>query len=151
MLCCIQGLHEFTGKSCTDIKRHATRHAESFLQQGIKVVECSPPRALGTRTPLVRSICELCPSEHAMGWRAMRSYIVANDVSIVDNVQNIPSSSVRIRGYVRGRPLSIHSLVHVAGAGTGAIHSISSFPDPHCKTHAANSTEPTIYYANGEK
>jgi hypothetical protein len=55
-------------------------------------------------------------------WRAQRSYLLADTASV--KVQQVPGAStctVQLQGYLRGKPMHLHSLMHVVGAGAARV------------------------------
>lgn len=63
-------------------------------------------------------------------WRSQRSYLVADAASVrVEPMQQqhaVGSSQeakyrVQLSGYLRGRPMQVHSLMHLVGVGAGRI------------------------------
>mmetsp|Transcript_15065 Transcript_15065/g.25107 ORF Transcript_15065/g.25107 Transcript_15065/m.25107 type:complete len:780 (-) Transcript_15065:312-2651(-) len=89
---------------------------------------------------LIRTLREVTP--RAVVWRAQRSYFAADTSTCVvmgpmeqrnevanaggtttngDDGDGGQSYRVRLSGYLKGRPLSINSLLHIGGVGTGRI------------------------------
>ncbi len=74
---------------------------------------------------LARSLCSLTPKP--VSWRSSRSYVVADSVVVQhQSSEGVPAGdqglcSVQVSGYLRGAPMSVHSLMHILGVGTGKV------------------------------
>jgi hypothetical protein len=79
-----------------------------------------------------RTLCEL--KLNALNWRASRSYMLTESVIISEEKKEENSlleiasgnCSILVSGFIRGKPLSVNSLIHVLGVGVGKVVEISS-------------------------
>eukprot|EP00510_Aplanochytrium_minuta_P000977 CAMPEP_0184013992 /NCGR_PEP_ID=MMETSP0954-20121128/5358_1 /TAXON_ID=627963 /ORGANISM="Aplanochytrium sp, Strain PBS07" /LENGTH=424 /DNA_ID=CAMNT_0026294317 /DNA_START=56 /DNA_END=1327 /DNA_ORIENTATION=- len=62
-------------------------------------------------------------------YRSERSYMIADATDFKEDTSN-NSGTLRIQGYLRGKPLSIHQLIHIPGHGSFQMKQIESVPDP---------------------
>lgn len=135
ILCCIQGLDEFSGKALFERRKTISRIFETEVFSSVKVLECSVGNNDKmnelSRNPSVSNICrQICAiSPKDIGWRSIRTYLLGQTYEIVedediDNEKEKETETIRIGGYLRGRPLPLNSLVHIVGVGTGRIKSV---------------------------
>jgi pre-rRNA-processing protein TSR1 len=118
-LCCVQGMDAFQGKALNERRKFVTRVLEAEVLTGgsaARVFEFSGSGKQDSVSQLARQLCSLSPKD--VMWRSIRSYLLS---TTCDAVAATSSSVVRVGGYLRGRPLPVNSLVHVAGVGTGRI------------------------------
>ena len=72
---------------------------------------------------LIRAVAQIKPK--FITWRKERAYLVANSALQV-------GSNVAVSGYLRGKPLRLHQLIHVPGEGTFQVAKVDVFEtDPH--------------------
>ena len=158
ILCCVQGLDQFTGKALIDRRKTVGRICDTEIMSAVKVVEYSNDngKMIDARNPSVASICrQLCSiSPRDIGWRSIRTYLLSQTCEIIPNEniteeENIEETvqTVRVGGYLRGRPLPINSLVHIVGVGTGRIKEIVLGGTGHGKGAVSS----TVLTANSEK
>jgi hypothetical protein len=82
-------------------------------------------------------------SKQSMKWRQQRSYLLSNDVKIIENEDEEEvegsqgSCKIIVRGVLQGLPLNVNSLVHIAGVGVGRIHRIKKY-DPSIMKNSGN-------------
>jgi pre-rRNA-processing protein TSR1 len=65
-------------------------------------------------------------SVREISWRSCRPYLVAESTEIDET--NSDDSVIRVRGYLRGSPLQLHSLGHLVGAGTCRVTRVEVIP-----------------------
>ena len=119
-ICFAQGLHSLSGKTLIDLRKLSRRYFESAVGTNIRVCEDSEVSALS------RHMTAITPKN--LNWRLTRSYMRCESVEIVDDIHQINEEgtcSLRLRGYLRGQPLSVQSLVHITDVGTFPISKIS--------------------------
>ncbi|CAM9413488.1 unnamed protein product [Discosporangium mesarthrocarpum] len=142
----VQGLDLLkNGKQQSEMRKWAQRFFDTEFAGLAKVVDSSNPaqvlRAL-TTTPA-----------RTIHWRSIRSYMLADSAEIIpprsgekdcmeeDDVGDSHgpgggsnewrgSCTLRLRGYIRGRPLGVNQLVHLCDAGTFRMRRIYSCPEP---------------------
>lgn len=136
VLVCVQGLGSYSGKGLIDARRQVHRQLCAYIGPEHKSVEGNRPELL------CRQLCNITP--RAVAWRNSRSYLLADAVTVTVESRAFESHSrgdgqndgtevqnvVRISGYLRGKPLSVNSLAHVVGSGTGRIDSIRAAVEP---------------------
>jgi len=131
ILCCIQGLDEFSGKALFDRRKTIGRIFETEVFSSVKVLECSVGNndkmnelsRNSSVSNICRQICAISPKD--IGWRSIRTYLLGQTYEMVeDEDMNKETETVRLGGYLRGRPLPLNSLVHIVGVGTGRIKSV---------------------------
>jgi len=146
LVCCLQGLSAELERAQHDIKRDAIRHIESVVSVPITPFE-------DYNAP---SMCRhLCSSAvKGITWRNTRSYMMTDHIEHMTST-DVTSGSIRVQGYLRGKPLDINSLVHIPGVGTGRIAQIESLSDPFAATpvsfHGKKSVGPQVFLANPEE
>lgn len=91
----------------------------------------------GAALQLVRAVCAVTPKQ--ITWRGNRSYLSALDVSYSPSAASPPTTAdaaastgagasagtLRVSGYLRGRPLNVHQLVCVPSGGVYQLSSIT--------------------------
>jgi hypothetical protein len=147
VLFCVLGLDGSVSKTNLSLKKAAQQYIEQYaVFPGAKIVEGFSSN--GQSSPqLVRTLCNLTPK--SISWRATRSYVVSDSVFVEPQETSELSSSeasvkfrVQVSGYLRGMPMSVHSLMHVVGVGTGRLVSAwgASPAERHAEMHLNNST-----------
>ncbi len=147
VLFCVLGLDGSVSKTNLSLKKAAQQYIEHHaVFPGAKIVEGFSNN--GQSSPqLVRTLCNLTPK--SISWRATRSYVVSDKVFVEPQEVNGEFSSsdssakfrVQVSGYLRGMPMSVNSLMHVVGVGTGRLVSAwgASSSERHTEMHL-NST-----------
>lgn len=78
---------------------------------------------------LIRTLRNIAPKP--VVWRAQRSYLLADAASVqVQQSEGEETCRVRVTGYLRGRPLPVHSLMHLVGVGAGRVVSVTQAGTP---------------------
>lgn len=72
---------------------------------------------------------------HTLQWRGVHSYLLADRMEDITNSEDVRLNpkcdrSVVLYGYVRGVPIKIENMVHIAGLGDMTIDELSVLPDP---------------------
>jgi pre-rRNA-processing protein TSR1 len=104
----MQGLGALPGKKEKEGRSWGQRFFASEFADAAKVADAR------SETQLLRAITSASP--RPLHWRSMRSYIVSEQVDISDDAGGA-SATLKVRGYVRGRPLNPDNLVHVSDVG----------------------------------
>eukprot|EP01038_Epipyxis_sp_PR26KG_P006017 gene6017-8287_t len=121
----LQGLpSQHNGKTQQIIRSAKEMVINTFSLPDLRIIEA------GNSIATSRSICNITPK--IVHWRSNRSYLIAEDVEILDNETMLDDSSqhpssgcqVRLNGFVRSKPLYIHSLIHITGVGACKISKI---------------------------
>lgn len=131
-ICVIHGIDPIA--STVPQRMEIRKNAQRRLQQAIGTSEVKIMDTTET-VQLARYLCNM--SFRDLQWRSIRSYTTTDNFEIVQNRSNEDSKSIgkcqlKVSGYLRGRPMSVDSLMHIVGVGTGKILSIeiSSNADP---------------------
>ena len=143
-LCFTQGLQQLSGKALIDMRKLAHRHFESSIGANVRFAEDSDSSVLS------RHLSAISPKN--LNWRSMRSYMRCESVEAAEDVDQSSEEgtcSLRLRGYLRGQPLSVQSLVHITEVGTFPISKITSAlgpfeTKPSTKHKAAGFTPHTV-------
>lgn len=153
VICVVQGL-----KGARPTPKAALKDLEKYLMTVLSV----PLTAMDADQPDV--ICRQLSSTSVkdVSWRSNRSYVVADSVSVdrIDSSSNdqvndtTETHVIRVRGYVRGCPMYIHSLGHLPGVGScrvSQVHvsSASRRTDSRDGSNAGADTQ--VYKANPEE
>ncbi|RHY33398.1 hypothetical protein DYB32_001646 [Aphanomyces invadans] len=121
----IQGLETLHGKAESDARKYGHRFFTTEFGDSIKVAQ-------GNSTVQVQRAV-LTAQPKLLHWREIRSYMHAMDVKYVPETQEM-----HVSGYIRGRPLSVHQLLHLTDIGTFQMSHILSQPT------AENGNQPVI-------
>lgn len=123
--------------------REIQRHLESEISTDIKIAHSQDG------AQILRLLSSTIP--HDISWRSIRSYMLADSIQIIpDEVVAesesagavVPTFSVRLSGYLRGKPLCVHSLGHLPSVGTGRIVSIEApLAGGPCDVRSSSSVE----------
>lgn len=127
MICCVQGLSLLAGKRLLDARKYIQRVVDEELYVGAKIVDVSSFASLGRTLSTI--------SGDDVSWRSIRSFLVPETANIVfDEGHN--GLTLRVTGYLRGRPMNLHSLMHITGAGACCVQSIRAVDEafPNRKT-----------------
>lgn len=126
----VDGMTSFNPTIQQNAKRlkEITRYLEYAISSDIRIADAVDSAGI------TRQLSEMtCNRE--ISWRGNRSYVVADSVSIVScgaDVVSVPGEeddlTVVMSGYIRGKPLFIHSLSHICGVGTSRIARIEVVP-----------------------
>jgi hypothetical protein len=147
-------MEAITGKASVERKKVIHKTLEMAVSSDVKVVEGAGA------TQLIRQLFSSSVKE--IGWRQIRSYLVADKCTLID--VTTPGASVvdgnsthahttqrlQVGGFLRGKPLPVNSLVHVPGMGTGRIASIQCNPalQPGGGSRGARGAEPLTLLAD---
>ena len=124
VVCCLQDIRAHMSASAVETGlpfREIQKYLESAVSADMRVVN-------GADTDqLIRLISTTVPRD--VSWRSIRSYMLPDSVEIAPDIAATdvvaaPLFSVKIRGYLRGNPLHIHSLGHFPYVGVGKIERI---------------------------
>ena len=122
LMCCVSGL---------EVGEDASSAARAQMQEMRRVVHKQVASIIGDDV----QICDCCDSQQLarllaqassrdVGWRSIRSYLLADSVEVVASSSSDGSCSLRVGGYLRGRPLCRSALVYIAGAGAASVASV---------------------------
>lgn len=134
LMCCMQGFESFTGKALIDRKKTVIRICETEVTSYVKVLEflnngqMSDDSRNASVSHICRQLCSMSPKD--IGWRSIRSYLLSQTCEQLPKLSGSDevgksTESIRVTGFLRGRPLPVNSLVHIVGVGTGRIKEIT--------------------------
>eukprot|EP00753_Platysulcus_tardus_P002750 PLAT11863.1.p1 GENE.PLAT11863.1~~PLAT11863.1.p1 ORF type:complete len:818 (+),score=377.35 PLAT11863.1:49-2502(+) len=122
----VSGLDGMPPASAKKLHKYARRVMEAEFSEGFKLADAS------NMSGLLRTLCSLRPMPPV--WREQRSYMLVQAVEVVENGEvdddEQPLVTLRLGGYLRGRFLSVHQLMHVTGLGTFQMSGLESGADP---------------------
>lgn len=138
-MCCVQGLTAAKGKSRAAALKELESYFQSVFARDVRVLDAEDS------VIIARSLSTMATRE--VGWRSSRTYLTADTVEVTpslssDGVTNADSQSctVRLSGFLRGLPLSVHSLGHIPGVGPCRIESVElTNPEGPLRVNRANS------------
>ncbi|GBG27889.1 Pre-rRNA-processing protein TSR1-like [Hondaea fermentalgiana] len=157
----LQNLEHVPAKHRSAIKKQAANFFQEEFGSSTKMVVDAPPDALEgedapmamdetasvistlpksgpiatARTHFVRALME--SKLKRIAWRSERSYMLGYKSSY-----EAASQTLKVSGYLRGRPLDVHQLVHVVGHGTYQLAQIEAARDPFPeRAHRADALE----------
>ena len=144
VIVCAQGFHLFSGKVLHETKRMCQRILNANIYDEVKCIDTTEFLSLG-RT-LSTSICK------EVSWRGVRSYLVAESAEVLCHGDDDGDGqfSISVKGYIRGQPMSVDSMMYIVGAGTCYVDSIrqceeENFPARRKKTsYSASSMEMNV-------
>lgn len=121
VLFCYQGIDRVPAKLTKSVKQLVQDGVEKTFGVTTKIGDLS-------KTPLItRQLCNM--SSRTLQWRKNRSYLVADSWEMLAPAED-GTVSVKLKGYLRGRPMALNSLMHLCGVGAGRIDVVRSGGNP---------------------
>ena len=111
-----------SGKQAAALKKYATRVFHTEFGTDIKVVD------MDNGIALVRALATVKPKP--LRWRSVRPYLVASAANVGPVDPATGTATLKVCGYLRGRPFNVNRLVHIAGVGTFQVDKVTSEADP---------------------
>jgi len=143
----IEGLTKVPMKHRTAARRNLATFFQSELGGGndLRVLDLSTQMDEYTDCgkALVRALTEIAIKP--ITWRSERSYLLG-----VERSMTVPGKIQSVRGHLRGRPMSVHQLVHVPGQGTFRLARISFPKDPSAPPNHGERMQPDDIIARPE-
>lgn len=65
-----------------------------------------------------------------LAFRDRRVYLLAHDAEFVPSQDSDLVGTLKVSGFIRGRPLNVNSLMHIVGHGDFQMSQIDAPPDP---------------------
>lgn len=95
-----------------------------------RIIDIDSSAGAAGNNMLARTLRNLTPKP--VTWRAQRSYLLADAESVSIQAQEGAAGVCRVKlcGYLRGKPMQAHSLMHLVGAGAGRVVRISQALPP---------------------
>ena len=112
LICCIDN---DSMKSSANNKQ-IERVIQSIISCDTKVIDVSDASFMS------RHLCTTIPKD--VGSRSIRSYMISDDVTISTEDSSSSKCTVRVGGYLRGKPMNINTLAHVVGVGSGRVQRV---------------------------
>ena len=147
VICCVQGLAAAKGKSRATVLKELESYFHSVFAREVRVLDAEYSAIIA------RSLSTMATRE--VGWRSSRTYLTADTVEILpsseeDGVSDVPQTcTVRLSGFLRGLPLSVHSLGHIPGVGPCRVAAVEvSRPEGPLRPHRAVSSAAVVLTAN---
>ena len=125
MIIYLHGLEQLNGQKLIEIRKHSFKYLESILYNELKIFDFT------NFSQMIRIISNTTPTD--ISWREIRSYIIPESFETIDpsliemvNTDDVSNTiSYKIKGYLRGQPLRIDSLLYIMNHGTYRIESIN--------------------------
>lgn len=119
-------------KNETQVKSMLSKHLASVLSPDCKIFDLRSSSSSSSQLQLlVRHIC--ASSLRVPAWRTVRSYLFSESFDCAVDESSLSSSEnprLMIRGYLRGKPLNLNSLMHISNVGTCRIVRVEKGLDP---------------------
>jgi pre-rRNA-processing protein TSR1 len=124
VLFCYTGISKVPQKQVKSVKQLVQDEAERQFGSAVKTGDMSKVALVA------RQMCNM--ASRTLQWRKHRSYLIADSWQVVcgGEQQEDGTTSVKLKGYMRGRPLALNSLMQLCGVGVARIESISSGGNP---------------------
>ena len=159
VVCALQGMEALPPKKYTDIKRDGGRNIEDTLVPEIKSFEISVVQDPARSTAAAMDVASLDFSKRIpsigrdgtaqmirclsgmtarnMQWRSIRSYLLSEGSEAVAAPEGYSegAQAIKLKGFLRGRPMCVNHLMHVLGGGTARVVSITTTPSPFDHSH----------------
>eukprot|EP00061_Rhincodon_typus_P012271 g37899.t1 len=120
----VQGINDLPVKKRTDAKKSLTKMLERrFLDAKLFHMDTEEDAAL-----VIRHIA--MQKQRRLAFRDRRSYLLAQQVTFEASDGSGLVGTLKVSGYVRGRPLNVNRLVHIVGHGDFQMQQIDGPPDP---------------------
>lgn len=120
----VQGLDLLKGKKQSEMKKWGQRFFETEFAGQAKAIDASNSGLLA------RTLSTTAPRR--IHWRSIRSYLLADSAVVVpeEGPRGAEYGTLRVRGYIRGRPLGVNQVIHVGDAGHFGLRQINSAVEP---------------------
>ncbi|XP_077541698.1 tsr1 ribosome assembly factor isoform X2 [Haemaphysalis longicornis] len=121
----VQGLDALPQKQRADVKKQVSKTLESrFPGEKLRVVDKKEDGLL-----LLRQIAD--QKRRPINYRDSRPHLLAESIEFCPNEDQNLVGTLKVSGYIRGKPLSVNSLVHIPGHGDFQMSQIDAPDDPH--------------------
>jgi len=117
----IQGLDILNPKQSAEAKKVATRFFQTEFGDLFKSADAHNP------TQIFRALTTI--SRRQIFWREIRSYVVAEKSEYIPDSENASTGTLKLTGYIRGKPVDVNQLVHVPGSGSFQLRQIDLVPE----------------------
>jgi len=147
IICCVQGLAAAKGKSRATVLKELESYFQSVFAREVRVLDAEDS------VIIARSLSTMATRE--VGWRYNRTYLTADTVQVLPSsdtdgsFDNSQTCTVRLSGFLRGLPLSLHSLGHIPGVGPCRVAAVEvSSPEGPLRPHRAISSSAVVLTAD---
>lgn len=124
-------------KNENEMTKYGKRLLETEFGNGIKIINQNKQYQIS----LTLSTLSINP----IGFRKLRSYMIADNVNIINN-----NSELEINGYLRGSLLGLYSIMHITGVGNFNIKSVEIVEDPYSRNNRKVVEEKRKIYISDE-
>ncbi|KAH8021029.1 hypothetical protein HPB51_011808 [Rhipicephalus microplus] len=121
----VQGLEALPQKQRAEARKQVTKALESrFPGEKLRAVDKKEDGLL-----LLRQIAD--QKRRLISYRDSRPHMLAESVEFCPQEGQNLVGTLKVSGYIRGKPLSVNSLVHISGHGDFQMTQIDAPDDPH--------------------
>jgi len=121
----IQGLKNVPVKKQTDTKKNIHKQLEKWFPEiKLHAMDTGPEAGV-----ILRQLAN--QKQKRIFYRERRPYLLADHMENVGEADEDNKGTVKISGYVRGRPLSVNQLIYLPGVGEFQMKQIDSPQDPY--------------------
>jgi pre-rRNA-processing protein TSR1 len=108
----VHGLKDIKNKKeQNEMKKLSQRFFRTEFGKDVTILDTDSP------FQILRSLDQTRPT--VLGWRQIRSYVLANDIEVTPCADDKSFCDVKLQGYVRGLPMDPHAPVHLTGVAGG--------------------------------
>ncbi|XP_077982954.1 pre-rRNA-processing protein TSR1 homolog [Glandiceps talaboti] len=123
-VCVVQGLAELPAKKQIDAKKKLQKLLDKrFPDKKVQPLDNSQDGIM-----VLRQISNQKPRD--VLYRNHRAHLMARQVTFDPNPESTVTGTLKVSGFLRGRPLSVNSLVNLPGYGEFQMSQIDLLPDP---------------------
>ena len=123
-----------------DTRRYVQQVLETELYVDVKIVDADDFSLLGRALSTI--------SGEDISWRGIRSYMLSESAEVVAD-GGADGLTLRLTGYLRGRPMDLHSLMYIDGVGSCCVQNIRSiqevFPSRKINAASVGADEPALF------
>ncbi|XP_075552207.1 tsr1 ribosome assembly factor [Dermacentor variabilis] len=121
----VQGLEALPQKQRAEARKQVTKALESrFPGEKLRAVDKKEDGLL-----LLRQIAD--QKRRPISYRDSRPHMLAESVEFCPHESQNLVGTLKVSGYIRGKPLSVNSLIHIPGHGDFQMTQIDAPDDPH--------------------
>ncbi|XP_074869985.1 pre-rRNA-processing protein TSR1 homolog [Carettochelys insculpta] len=120
----VHGVTDLPQKKLTDAKKNLSKAIEKRFPDA----KLFPLNTEQESLLLLRHLAT--QKRRHLAFRDRRTYLLAQDVEFVPSQDSDLAGTLNVSGFVRGRTLSVNSLVHIVGHGDFQMSQVDAPPDP---------------------
>ncbi|KAL3222902.1 hypothetical protein MRX96_049908, partial [Rhipicephalus microplus] len=138
----VQGLEALPQKQRAEARKQVTKALESrFPGEKLRAVDKKEDGLL-----LLRQIAD--QKRRLISYRDSRPHMLAESVEFCPHEGQNLVGTLKVSGYIRGKPLSVNSLVHISGHGDFQMTQIDAPDDPHGLVLKSRDTSKSVEMAD---